>query len=631
MSKSENVRIRHMSVAAFESTLDSILRIAPTLHGSGTFSEKTLRALARHASARKIRCSVETGSGASTLLLSHLADWHIAFTVDSGSGSLENVRRSPLFRPEVVTVVEGPTQLTLPRYQFTETVQFALIDGPHGYPFPDLEYYHIYPHVEPGGMLVLDDIQIRTIHHMFEFLSVDDMWRLEEVVENTAFFARTDAPTFPPTRDRWYLQKYNDSGATRYQTQKSVRINYYIDNIGPVLNPIGRDPVQVPLSQDLVVSGWAIDEANKVPIPNVHVVIDDVPYPAHNRVTRHDVAAAFKEPTYQNSGFRHSIPASRVTKGSHILSVRVIGNNGETLVESPGITVVAEETKAGYVYQPVERISDYSKAVSMLAKRVPNQIKEGWVVHFDEGIVDQVSNELARAGIPVLNLPIDGDRFAWYFNEGAYSTKYPNYYGRYVTEKALEHFLCLELIKPSEQDVVIDVASEHSPLPEIFKRLRGCTTYAQDIMFEPGVNGDRIGGDACAMPLADGFASAVTLTCSFEHFEGDGDIRLFRELARVLRPGGRAVIVPLYLYLYPTIETDPTYTADSDVPFDPEAVVHCAEGFVNRHARFYSADTLKNRICSLPEFHFRVYRLSGYEHFPQRTVYARFVLVAEVK
>ena len=79
----------------FSSVFESIVQIAPNLRGSGTFSEKALRALARHACSRRLNCSVETGSGASTLLLSQLADWHIAFTVDSGSGSLENVRRSP--------------------------------------------------------------------------------------------------------------------------------------------------------------------------------------------------------------------------------------------------------------------------------------------------------------------------------------------------------------------------------------------------------------------------------------------------------------------------------------------------------------------------------------------------------
>ena len=191
------------------SVIESIVQVSQGLHGSGTFSETALRALARYATARKIKCSAETGSGASTLLLSHVAEQHIAFTVDSGSGSLDNVKCSPLFCPQNVTIVEGPTQLTLAHYKFTNPLQFALIDGPHGYPFPDLEYYYLYPHIEPGATLVVDDIHIPTIHNMFDFLCADDMWKLEELVETTAFFTRTNAETFCPTGDSWWTQKYN--------------------------------------------------------------------------------------------------------------------------------------------------------------------------------------------------------------------------------------------------------------------------------------------------------------------------------------------------------------------------------------------------------------------------------------
>ncbi len=204
-----------MTKDSFDRLVQSVVEIAPNLHGSGTFSKAPLRALARYAAqSGGIQCSVETGSGASTLLLSHLSGRHLAFTVDSGTGSLENVKSSPLFRSENVTVIEGPTQLTLPRFSFRDPIQLALIDGPHGFPFPDLDYYYIYPHIERDGVLVLDDIQIRSIHNLFEFLSADDMWHLDEVVENTSFFRRTEAPTFPTTGDGWWLQKYNCQSET---------------------------------------------------------------------------------------------------------------------------------------------------------------------------------------------------------------------------------------------------------------------------------------------------------------------------------------------------------------------------------------------------------------------------------
>jgi hypothetical protein len=189
--------------------LDQIYGIAATLHSAGTFDLPALRALVRHASTIEIQHSAETGSGVSTLLLSHLSNDHTAFTIDSDTGSVDNVLRSSLFRAEQVKWVIGPTQLTMPKHEFRQTFQFVLLDGPHAWPFPDLEYYYLYPHIDVRGILVVDDIQIRTIGRMVDFLKVDAMWNLIEVVQNTAFFRRTAAPIFCPTGDSWWEQKYN--------------------------------------------------------------------------------------------------------------------------------------------------------------------------------------------------------------------------------------------------------------------------------------------------------------------------------------------------------------------------------------------------------------------------------------
>ena len=131
--------------------LSEVLKVAATLHGAGTFSAATLGALVHHASTRPIRHSAETGSGATTLVFSHLSEDHLVFATDSGTGSVTSVQRSPLLRPGVVTFIDGPTQLTLPRHSFTHRLQLALIDSPHGYPFPDLRYYYLYPHSTKAG------------------------------------------------------------------------------------------------------------------------------------------------------------------------------------------------------------------------------------------------------------------------------------------------------------------------------------------------------------------------------------------------------------------------------------------------------------------------------------------------
>jgi len=61
----------------------------------------------------------------------------------------------------------------LPKYNFQAKVQIALIDRPHGYPFPDLEYFYFYPLIETGGLLLVDDIKIPTISRMFEIIASD--------------------------------------------------------------------------------------------------------------------------------------------------------------------------------------------------------------------------------------------------------------------------------------------------------------------------------------------------------------------------------------------------------------------------------------------------------------------------
>jgi Methyltransferase domain len=196
--------------AGIAETIEKIAELPPNWHGAGSVSVQALKAIATHASrVGPIEHSVETGSGKTTLLFSHLSADHLAFAVDAGN-SISQVRNCPLFKRDTVKYVEGPTQLTLPSYNFTSKVQIALIDGPHGYPFPDLEYYYFYPLIAPGGLLLVDDIQIPSIARMSQIIEADEMFELLDVVDdNMSIFRRTDATLIDPEGDAWWLQGYN--------------------------------------------------------------------------------------------------------------------------------------------------------------------------------------------------------------------------------------------------------------------------------------------------------------------------------------------------------------------------------------------------------------------------------------
>ena len=154
-----------------------------------------------------IRFSLQTGSGKVTLLLSHLSISHKVFAPDDAS--VAAVRASPLVNAAAVEYIVGPPQRTLPAYRFAEPVDVALLDGPHGYPFPDLEYFHVYPHIRPGGLLMLDDIHIPTVRRMFDILRVDAMWAPEAVIGQLAILRRTEHAGVGADEDGWWKQGFN--------------------------------------------------------------------------------------------------------------------------------------------------------------------------------------------------------------------------------------------------------------------------------------------------------------------------------------------------------------------------------------------------------------------------------------
>jgi len=191
--------------------LTKIRALPESWHGAGTVPNVVLERLSELLETRRPKVSVETGTGRTTLLFSHLSANHTVFCVDdrAGGNSYGAVRESELLDLRNTKFVLGPTQITLKNYVFTEPIDLAFLDGPHGYPFAELEYYFIYPHLRAGALLVLDDIHIPTIFRMFEFLKEDKMFALNAVVANTAMFLRTDEATFHPLQDQWWLQEFN--------------------------------------------------------------------------------------------------------------------------------------------------------------------------------------------------------------------------------------------------------------------------------------------------------------------------------------------------------------------------------------------------------------------------------------
>jgi SAM-dependent methyltransferase len=192
-----------------------LLRLSGTGHRGGAFNSEVLIAISEVLPEVPF-VSLETGCGKSTVMFSNLASQHYVFAYDdrdAPDSSVKMVQSDPEFRAETTTFVYGPTQRTLPRYTFPDGLMFdvILIDGPHGYPFPDLEYALLYDRLKPGGILILDDVHIASIGAMYDLLREDRMYDEIGVFSTTGLLRRSHLPGVPSDGDHWYEQNYNIS------------------------------------------------------------------------------------------------------------------------------------------------------------------------------------------------------------------------------------------------------------------------------------------------------------------------------------------------------------------------------------------------------------------------------------
>jgi SAM-dependent methyltransferase len=178
----------------------------------------------------------------------------------------------------------------------------------------------------------------------------------------------------------------------------------------------------------------------------------------------------------------------------------------------------------------------------------------------------------------------------------------------YKDKKIIEHYLSYKLLELKSSDVYIDVASENSPFPAIFRRELGMKTYSQDLSYRPGVHGDIIGSSADQMPIEDESADKISLHCSFEHFCQDVDRNFVHELKRVLRPNGRCLIVPLYLKSSHLNIVDPVLDYQW-IQFDSGATVLAETNLGGLFERYYSPESLERILIPGLGLRYEIFRI----------------------
>jgi hypothetical protein len=237
-------------------------------------------------------------------------------------------------------------------------------------------------------------------------------------------------------------------------------------------------------------------------------------------------------------------------------------------------------------------------------------------------------NALNTSGFMLINEQLDQNTINAWMDTVDYENHYPDYVrefprGKLLEAKAAQHCISARLSAPDSQTILMDTASSNSPFWMIASRLYGISeSYRQDFKFKSGIHGDTVGSNVINIPMPDSSLSLITAHCSWEHFEGNADALYIGECARLLRPGGTLVIIPIYFADIYSAHTSPhiwsgKYASATEPPeFEKDVTIFLRESIQQRMARYYVAPQLINRIL-VPfsyVYDFTIYYYSNYNN-----------------
>ncbi|MDY0296428.1 MAG: class I SAM-dependent methyltransferase [Acidobacteriota bacterium] len=180
--------------------LEALLRERPFFHGwdkpgslNYALSAEILHWMVSHLPEE---CAgLETGCGYSTLVFAGLCRRHTVISLFAHEHELvRNWAAAHNLETDQVEWLTGDSQEHLPRSAQSGVLDAILIDGNHAFPAPFMDWYWTADRLRPGGILLVDDIQLATGRVLKEFLEAERKhWRRLEVIDKTVIFQRLSA------------------------------------------------------------------------------------------------------------------------------------------------------------------------------------------------------------------------------------------------------------------------------------------------------------------------------------------------------------------------------------------------------------------------------------------------------
>ena len=167
--------------------------------------------------------TIETGAGYSTVLLAAISKHHYCCTIHAREIDRISQYVTELGIPlSKITFLHGSTDQTLPNLDRSQLFDFAYIDGCHGYPFPALDWHYIDLRLRIGGLLGMDNVELRPVREHCDFLEENGTYELVGKVTE-GYFVRFYRKLADDQRE-WVDQDYSRAKKEPCDQKLSTRV-----------------------------------------------------------------------------------------------------------------------------------------------------------------------------------------------------------------------------------------------------------------------------------------------------------------------------------------------------------------------------------------------------------------------
>lgn len=168
--------------------------------------------------------TLETGCGLSTLVFALTGCHHTAIAPNQRHiDETESLGNKLGINLDYVTFIAQRSEKFLPTLATDRKMDTVLIDGGHAFPIPIIDWFYTHSQLKKGGLLIVDDVHLKSVKVLYDFLKLQPEWQQIERYRKTVFFQKLKDLHHDTEWDFWRTQPYN--------TNVKAKLHKFLDSI----------------------------------------------------------------------------------------------------------------------------------------------------------------------------------------------------------------------------------------------------------------------------------------------------------------------------------------------------------------------------------------------------------------